>query len=201
MPSTLAPVATSSLHTFYNACLDQPRRAMTAHLPRLRDLAVGLPHAVEFGVKHGASSAALLMGATRVTSYDIVETASARRLQQLAPWWDYRIADSLTVTIPDCDLLLLDSLHTCAQVDAELTRHADRVGQYLVFHDTITFGSIGADGESGQWSWTPVVGQSVPYDHLGIRHAIDRLMLRDRSWQIHSAYPDSHGLLVLERRT
>lgn len=196
----VAPLTTATLQSFYAACLAQPRRAMTAHLERIRHLATGLPHACEFGVKHGASSAALLMGAARVTSYDIEATASARRLEQLAPWWAYHIADSRTIRLPECELLLIDSLHTFDQVHTELQLHADRVRRYLVFHDTITFGSIGADGESGSWSWTPVVGASVPLPHLGIRHAIDLLMIRDRAWMIHAAYPDSHGLLVLERR-
>jgi hypothetical protein len=40
----------------------------------------------------------------------------------------------------------------------------------------------------------------VPTDALGIRPAIDELLIRDPSWRIVAHYTDSHGLLVLERR-
>lgn len=192
--------ALDPIEAFYAREMQHPERAMTAHLPRLRALAQGLPLAVEFGVKRGASSSALLLGAQRVISYDIVETAQARELERLAgPRWAYRLQDSRTADVPPCDLLLVDSLHTFAQVEAELTAHADRVGRYLVFHDTITFGSIGAKGETGQQLWAYVPGQVTPPAALGIRPAIDALLIRDRTWHLVAHYTDSHGLLVLER--
>ncbi len=175
--------------------------AMTVHLPRLRALAEGLPLAVEFGVKRGASSSALLLGAAHVISYDVVETREALRLKQAAgDRWSYRLQSTLTAVVPACDLLFVDSLHTYDQVDRELTRHADYVRRYLVFHDVLTFGSVGAKGETGAQLWTYRAGESVPQVALGIRPAIDALMIRDRSWQIVASYTDSHGLLVLERQ-
>lgn len=187
--------------TMYADELKHPERAMTAHLPRLKALADGCSLVVEFGVKRGASSAALLLGAERVRSYDVVATPQALQLQKVAgDRWDYRLQDSRTADISACDLLLVDSLHTYAQVTSELERHADAVRRWLVFHDTITFGSIGANGETGQHLWTYRTGQSVPKAAMGIRPAIDELMIRDQSWRIHAHYTDSHGLLVLERR-
>lgn len=175
--------------------------AMAAHLPRLRTLATGCEQAVEFGVKRGASTTALLLGAERVISYDIAATPQAKALERIAgPRWRYRIEDSRTATLPLCDLLLVDSLHTYAQVQAELLAHADRARHWLVFHDVSTFGEIGADGETGRPLWAYTVGQSVPPAAYGIRPAIDALMMRDPSWYIAARYTDSHGLLVLERR-
>lgn len=189
-----------SVAAFYARELQHPERATTAHLPRLRALAEGLELAVEFGVKRGASSSALLLGAHEVVSYDVVETADARLLERLAgERWTYCLADSRTADVPPCDLLFVDSLHTYDQVAAELTAHAGKVRRWLVFHDTITFGSIGAKGESGQHLWTYAAGQSVPRGALGIRPAIDELMIRDPSWRLRAHYTDSHGLLVLER--
>lgn len=174
---------------------------MALHLPRIRALAEGLDLCVEFGVKHGASSSALLMGAKRVLSFDLVQSPRADALRLIVgERWDYRIADTRTVDIPPCDLLLVDSLHTYDQVKQELDRHADKVRRFLIFHDVITFGSIGADGETGKHLWTYTPGQSVPPWALGIRPAIDQLMMGDPSWIIHAIYPDSHGLLVLTRR-
>jgi hypothetical protein len=177
----------------------QRATAITPHLSRLRQWAAGCALAVEFGVRDGASTTALLLGAQHVISYDLVATPAARRLQIVAgDRWDYRLEDSRTATMPGCDLLFLDSLHSYAQVRAELT-HAPQVRKYLVFHDTITFGSIAADGETGRQAWMYVPGTPVPPEHLGIRPAIDDLMLTDRAWRLAAHYTDSHGLLVLER--
>lgn len=179
--------------------------AIAAHLPRLRTLAAGLQHVAEFGVKNGASSTALLLGAQYVTSFDIVETPHARALQKIAgDRWSYVIADSREVQHVQAELptelLFIDSLHTHAQVQIELARHAHHVTRYLVFHDVTTFGEVGAVGETGKQSWTYQHGRSVPPEHYGIRPAIDELMIRDDSWRIKARYVDSHGLLVLERR-
>ncbi len=174
--------------------------AIAPHLPRLLALGSG-KRVVEFGVKRGMSSVAWLLSAEHVTSYDIAPTPQARELKELVPEWDYRIQDTLETVIADCDLLFVDSLHTFAQVDAELRRHAHSVRQMLVFHDVTTFGEVGAVGETGKQAWTyRAGGGSVPLVHQGIRPAIDALMIRDRSWQIAARYVDGHGLLVLERR-
>lgn len=189
------------LEEFYGRCC-LAKRAMSPHLPRLRELATGLDLAIEFGVKGGASSSALLLGAKRVISYDILETRQARELQRIAgPRWDYRIEDSRSAVFGACDLLFVDSLHTFAQVKAELERHAAKVRRWIVFHDTITFGVIGANGETGEHLWTYERGCSVPEFALGIRPAIDEMMAADPTWRIVKHYTDSHGLLVLERRS
>lgn len=188
-----------ALEALYHEHVER-KTAISAHLPRLRALASDCHSVTEFGVKKGASSVAMLLGANRVTSYDIIETPDARRLQMIAgDRWDYRIQDSREATPDRCDMLFIDSLHTYAQVKAELDRHARWVGRYLVFHDTITFGSIGADGESGRHLWAYQPGQMVPREALGIRPAIDELMVEDDSWRILVHYTDSHGLLVLYR--
>lgn len=176
--------------------------AIAAHLPRLRELASRdeVSVAVEFGVKRGASSCALLLGGAFVLSYDIAETREARALEALAgERWHYVMGDSLGADFSECDLLFVDSQHDYAQCKAELEAHANKVAHYLVFHDTITFGSIGARGETGEQAWQYRKGLSCPENCLGIRPAIDELMIRDPSWRIEAHYTDSHGLLVLRR--
>lgn len=188
------------LEAHYSAACSKAS-AIQPHLPRLRSLATGCEVAIEFGVKRAASSSALLLGAARVISYDVVETKEAVRLAAAVPHrWTYRIQSSLVAPVLTCDLLFIDSLHTYEQCAAELVRHANAVERWLIFHDTITFGSIGAQGESGQWRWIYTPGQPVPHEALGIRPAIDQLMIRDPSWRIHAHYTNSHGLLVLERQ-
>lgn len=175
--------------------------AMSPHLPRLRALAEGLSTAVEFGVKRGGSSSALLLGAQRVVSFDIAATQEARALKELVgDRWDYRIQDSRTADVPEAELLFIDSLHTYAQIKAELDAHAHKVTRFLVAHDVTTFGEVGAVGETGAQAWPYVRGQSCPEQFLGIRPALDQMMANDQSWRIAARYTDSHGLLVLERR-
>lgn len=175
--------------------------AISVHLPRLHVLALDCETVLEFGVKRGASSSAFLAAGCLLTSYDVAVTPEALALEAAADgMWNYCIGSSLGAPRMKCDMLFIDSLHTYAQCRDELERHADGVGRLLVFHDTLTFGSVGADGETGRQSWTYSPGQSVPREHLGIRPAIDELMMSDRSWRIEHHYTDSHGLLVLERR-
>lgn len=176
--------------------------AITPHLPRLRALAEGLDLAVEFGVKRGASSSALLMGAKRVLSFDVVETREARELQAVAgERWEYRIEDSRAAAVPACGLLFVDSLHDYPQCKAELDAHGMKATRYLVFHDVLTFGAVGADGETGRHKWAYVAGKgSVPSECLGVRPAIDDFQIAHPEWHLAAVYHDSHGLLVLERR-
>lgn len=188
------------VEAIYNGHCQQAQHATTPHLPRLRQYAVGCDLAVEFGAQHGAATSALLLGAQRVISYDLV---CSHRLVILALAAGDRLIlrqeDTRQAPVTPCDLLFLDSAHTYAQVAAELTRHADAVTRWLIFHDTMTFGSIGADGDSGMVSWMPERGQAIPFAHYGIRLAIDELQIRDPRWRVHAHFPQSHGLLVLKR--
>lgn len=176
------------------------KTAIAPHLPRLRALADGLELAVEFGVKRGASSAALLLGAKRVVSFDVVATPEARELEAAAGGrWDYRIEDSRFADVPEAQLIFIDSLHTHAQMKAELFTHGNKASRYIVCHDVGTFGEVDAVGETGAQAWAYVKGQSVPVGVCGIRPAIDEFQIANPHWRIMARYVDSHGLLVLRR--
>lgn len=175
--------------------------AQRTHLERLRGLGEGIGFVQEFGTEHGFSAAAWLLSAERVRSWDVAESPLARVLEKVAgERWEYCIGDSREAPVVECDLLYVDSEHTFATCDAELRRHADAVRKRLVFHDTVTFGSVGEDPETHEWAWTHKVGQWMPVGCLGIRPAIDALMVRDPSWRIVKHWTDQHGMLVLERR-
>lgn len=189
----------ASVEDFYNHAYSIDDGHMGPHLPRLRALAFTLPLCVEFGVRRGGSSSALILGAEHVLSFDIESTPEAKQLQVLAgSRWEYQIASSLDVTIPFCDLLFIDSKHTYLQCDAELKKHAEKATKYLVFHDSIWRGSMGEGTNDMKATRQP--NEAARLKSLGIRPAIDNLMLRDRSWFLAAHYTDSCGLLVLERR-
>lgn len=169
----------------------QRRSAMAAHLQVLSSLASECAHVTEFGVHFGHSTVALLHGLSnsrstamrRLVSYDI--EAYSFDAPELPPGleWKFNRADTSKVSALEAtDLLLIDSLHTCAHVQAELKHHS-RVARYIVLHDTITFGSIGEDLQCP-----------------GLTHAIYAfLATHSYDWRVRYHNPESHGLLVLER--
>jgi len=170
-------------------------------LKRLRALASECDDVVEFGVKKGVTSIALLLGARgTVYSYDIVTNKSVRFIQKfMGKKWRFMLQSSLRANIPECDMIFFDSLHTYTQLRRELAKHADKAKKYLVFHDTITFGIQGADGESGEYLPGWEAGVFSPEVH-GIRLAIDEFMIYNRRWRIKFHSPHSNGLLCLEHR-
>lgn len=188
------------VEALYNGHLQNTRHGTAPHLPRLRRYATECELAIEFGTRHGASASALLLGAAHVISYDLERSAHLAALERAAgDRWEFRQTNSLTAPVQCCDLLFLDSRHTYAHLARELDRHADTVDRYLIFHDTMTFGAIGADGESGCPSYQLIRGAVIPPEHYGIRLAIDELQIRDPTWQLTAHHPASHGLLVLTR--
>lgn len=201
MPTTLRD--TETVKQFYDLCYETPT-AIAPHLPTLRHFASKCAHSAEFGVKRGASSSALLLGSSRVSSWDIQPTQEAIHLQGLAgDRWNYQIGDSTQAVLPlDVDLLFIDSLHTYQQVAKELMRGL-HVRKFLIFHDTMTFGTIGADGETGRPSWDPGQGGysasgPIPAKHWGVMPAILEFMSIRPEWKVLQHNPESHGLLVLE---
>ncbi len=162
------------------------------HLGYLQELARGL-NVVEFGCRHGNSTAALVSTAKYVESYDIDASAVALVKARLKGATNLRIHVASTVDVrtyvPECDLLFIDTLHTYKQLSRELVLHAQRARKYLVFHDTVTFGLTGEDG-------------STP----GIRQAIDEFLAVHTGtyapkWVVKEDFKHNNGLMVLERET
>jgi len=155
------------------------------HCPTLRLLAMECRHVVEFGVNGGVSTTALLAGQPdRLTSYDVRVCPSVEPLRAVAGHTQFEFvqADSLTIGIAPCDLLMIDSHHTFVQLSAELERHCHQVNFWIVLHDTVTFGDTGEDGGRG----------------LGA--AIGEFLARHHEWTLAVEYRNSHGLTILRRR-
>jgi len=118
---------------------------------------------VEFGVYTGLSTTAFLSGAPRkLTSYDITDT-NLTVLDELYAHarqhnidFKFQIGNSLEVEIEECDLLFIDTVHKKSHCAAELTRHADKVKKYIIFHDTTAFPGVfqaAVDFLIGNQSW------------------------------------------------
>jgi len=162
------------------------------HLPILFTMGLQCRTIVEFGVRSGNSTKAFLASLkmqsrqTSLYSYDINPCKQAvgqvDSMTDSNTLWTFVQADTAKLeTIPECDLLFIDTLHTHNQVVAEVEHHKS-VRRFMVFHDTVLFG---ANGEKGQ---------------PGIRIAIDTFRHRNPQWRILWEYRHNNGLLILERR-
>ena len=158
-----------------------------AHMSTLHALASECDHVTEFGMRWCSSSIALLAGLPRrgvLVSYDINPDCQRPAATHGSKRWEFIVADTAQLDlIDDTDLLFIDTLHDAAQVTAEL-RQAKWVHRWLVFHDTVLFGT--ADESTGQ--------------PPGIMHAILTFMGDHPEWQVRSHSYESCGLLVLERQ-
>lgn len=138
----MAPFSEQTPEERYREWLCTPHD-MQAHLPRLADLARGT--CLELGTRYGASTAALLSGVReqggRVWSVDSDQCSHLFDCDE----WTFVQADSCDVAsveqagLPDqIDLLLIDTLHTRAQVLRELDTWVPRIcdGGMILLHDT-----------------------------------------------------------------
>jgi hypothetical protein len=153
---------------------------ISEHLGTLRVLAWTCSHITEFGVRSGNSTVAFLAGLPlggRLVSYD----CQPPPFTATNAWTFHQARTDELAEIEETDLIFFDTLHTCAQLRAEL-RHGNRADKWLVFHDTVTFGTVGEDG-----------GQ-------GLTRAILEFLEENPHWRIFAECQHNNGLLILQRR-
>lgn len=162
------------------------------HLPTLRDLATRVVSVTEFGTRTGVSTRAFLAAQPEeLHSYDITEVGdAATKLTEIAGETKlvFHSEDTLKAEIAATDLLFIDTLHTGPQVEAELNRHADRVGHFIVFHDTVTF------GEHGE-------GHSATNPVEGLKAGMERFLSAHPEWTQIAEFGNNNGLTVWQRES
>ena len=156
------------------------------HLPLLNKLANECSTVVELGVRTGVSTRALLAATCRLYSYDLELYPTVVDLFNVAKSMQkpcvYQIGNSLTMEIPETDMLFIDTDHTYQQLSAELARHHTKVKKYIAFHDTFTYGL-----KTGQ-------------DPLrGIFTAIIEFMTEHPEWKFKYHTSENNGFTVIER--
>lgn len=178
------------LEELYRRNRDTPSN-INQHLGTLRDLASECQVVCEFGVATGRSTTALLASkADRVYSWDPYPTEPALALARLVggDHWHFTIGSSLTANLPYCcDMLFIDSVHTCRHLLLELEVHAHKVSKYLVFHDTVTFGKYAEASPGAGHCGT----------ELGLLPAIETWTGR-QEWKEKFHHTNNNGLLCLE---
>ncbi len=154
------------------------------HCPTLRLLASECASVIEFGTDNAVSTTAFLAAQpSRLTTIDVKPSPAAEALRPFAGRTEFEIRQesSLDIDIDLTDLLLIDSLHTFAQLSAELEKHSRNVKRWIVLHDLLSFGDVGEDGGRG------------------LVAALSEFLAGRPEWRIVAEYRNSHGLTVLRR--
>jgi hypothetical protein len=166
------------------------------HLATFQRLAADCESVVEFGVGWGTSTWAFLSAQPKwVKSYDIIKYEELGLLfetvKRMGLDWKLILQSTAdpALSIPECDLLFIDSLHNADHVAAEL-RHANKVMKYIILHDVEKWGVVGESANE--------LGKE-DYNIKGINFAIDDFMAAHPEWREKERYTNNHGLLVLER--
>ncbi|MEN6306909.1 MAG: hypothetical protein ABFD91_04065 [Anaerohalosphaeraceae bacterium] len=158
------------------------------HLPTLCRYGLLCHVIVEFGVRTGLSTIALLSSRPiEMKSYDVEITPEAESVAILAKGdginFELCKADVLSISIKECDLLFIDTWHVEEQLEKELLLHARNVRRFIVLHDTTTFGLIGEDPE-----------------RRGLMFALIPFLENNRDcWRVREHFTGNNGLTVLER--
>jgi hypothetical protein len=162
---------------------------MQGHMDVLKDYASRSPKIAEFGVYDCTSTWALLAGRpSKLTSYDITRRPEVFDVEKAAnecgASFEFVLADSVSVDIGPVDLLLIDSLHTYEHLSNELRINAQNVSQFIILHDTETFGHT-----------------DETYTGRGLWPAVEEFLQSNPEWKILHRFTHCHGLTVLTRVT
>jgi hypothetical protein len=177
-----------NLDAAYAAALAKPSD-INELLPVLHEYAAGCEHVTEFGTRLGVSTTCFLHARPqRLTAYDIqrqpgVVEGLTKFALEVGVQFDFVLADVRHIQIEPTDLLFIDTWHICEQLQAELSRNADRVYRHIAMHDTVTFGEVGETA-----------------GHRGLWPAIIQFLFDHPEWTLVEQRIRNNGLTILGRR-
>lgn len=154
------------------------------HLPTLKKYAEECPVIVELGVRYIVSTWAFLAGKPKqLISVDIAHpsTFGADVMEVYGATADVGIdfifieKSSLDITLPEHDLLFIDTLHTYDQLSKELALHHAKPRKYIIMHDT------NLQGEAG------------------MQLAVNEFLDAHPEWAVKEHFLNNNGLTVLHR--
>ena len=108
--------------------------------------------------------------------------------------YEFRLQNTLTCDIEECDLLFIDTWHDYLQLKQELYRHHSKVKKYIIFHDTVSFGfknELLYEDYSSDRKETNLPKGLVP--------AIDEFLSKNDDWFIYERFNNNNGLTILKR--
>lgn len=159
------------------------------HLQTLMTFARMVDHVTEFGTGKMVSTAGLLRAFPRtLVSYDLSRPQYIDKMLTLARMagTDFRFvqADVTEIEIAPTDMLLIDTIHNCNQLAAELERHAEKVKRFIFVHDTVTF------AKSDETGGGPGLKKAMD-DYFGDRGG---------RWKMVNEWKNNNGLTLFMRR-
>jgi len=155
------------------------------HLQTIFEYSKNCRIGLELGCGYGRSSFAFLMALQKLYSVDINHLQTAYEL--LNPYFGEKFVriegSSLEFTdYEDVDVMLVDSWHTYGHVKKELEIHAQNIKKYIMFHDTVSFGTLGEDGIKG------------------VNDAINEFLAEHPEWvKVYEAF-NNNGFLIIEKQ-
>ena len=182
-----------NINTNYNLqCRSQTD--ICEHLPTLRRYALECKHITEMGMRDACSTWAFLDAKpVRMISYDLETPSKLEYIKGCCKEegidYEFRKESTLDAKIDETDLLFIDTLHTYDQLKMELDLHSNKVGKYMIFHDTETYGEIGE---------TPG-GAILNPEIKGLNYAIRKFLAKNKNWNIKEVFSNNNGLTILER--
>lgn len=161
------------------------------HLPTLYEYAKKCETVAEFGVRDVCSSYALAYAKPKkLICVDIETNIYTNNFVQMCENEGVNIkfdqADTLNYELESVDLLFIDTLHTYSQLSEELKIHHSKVKRYLIFHDTISYGTTNE--------------HNTPDKKQGLVPAIKEFLQEHPEWKEVCTYTNNNGLTILERQ-
>lgn len=183
---------------------------MAPFMKRLKEIAAG-QDIVEFGVSEGQTTFAFLCGkAKSITSYDIRSSRECYNVDafqylafKLGINYKFIQADTTRLEkIPDCDILMIDSLHNFSQVIKEL-KYAPAARKMLVFHDTVGWAHADEGANTpiteSDCAFYGLPADDVRFRAVGIKPALDLFLETHKEWKISEHYDVGWGLTICDR--
>lgn len=172
------------------------------HLPTLKKYAEECNHITEMGVRSGLSTVALLMGSPKkMISYDITDVAFKIKNDLIKECnnknidYIFEIGDTLKIDIEKTDLLFIDTLHTYNQLLYELNKHSKNVNNYIILHDTTTFGYK----DEIIYNHASDIIKNNKTNKSGLFNAILDFLKDNKNWEILEKYENNNGLTILKK--
>lgn len=199
---------------YYQSCMNESD--IHEHLPTLYNHGLECNSIVEFGVRDTANSTRAFVkslvdnsrNGTKNLSYIGVDIVPCRvdYIQQICKQnkidYMFIVGDSIKVTIPETDLLFIDSWHVYGHLKRELAVHHSKVKKYIIMHDTTVDEE---EGESIRCKWdTAEQSKQSGYPEEEIRKglwpAIEEFLQDHPEWMLKERFTNNNGLTVLQRK-
>lgn len=183
------------------------------HVDTFRHYASQSQSVAEFGIRSGVSSFGFIYGLSQskfpekmyvgvdIQYCSITEVMSKHAKDHNI---DYKFiqSDSATVSIPEVDLLYIDSWHIYGHLKRELDNNHQKVRRWIIMHDT-TVDEIYGESircEMNIAEQAKISGYPEEEIRKGVWPAITEFLEQHPEWKLLERRTNCNGLTILERR-